>query len=123
MEDIKLTPSFFIYRSEKFEEIYKVLIDQKNVFKNRLELFTFSAIVGFKKNRRAPVVKRATEMRTEQLAEKDLVPLFTIMFNESGKDFNKMNDYEYIKKQMEEDYRKDQMTFKEYIDPFTGSKN
>ena len=30
---------------------------------------------------------------------------------------------DYIKKQMEEDYMKDQMTFKEYIDPFTGSKN
>lgn len=30
---------------------------------------------------------------------------------------------EYIKKQLEEDYMKDQMTFKEYVDPFTGSKN
>ena len=30
---------------------------------------------------------------------------------------------EYIKKQLEEDYMQDQMTFKEYIDPFTGSKN
>ena len=29
---------------------------------------------------------------------------------------------EYIKKQLEEDYMKDQMTFKEYVDPFTGSK-
>ena len=25
--------------------------------------------------------------------------------------------------QLEEDYTKDQMTMKEYIDPFTGSKN
>ena len=30
---------------------------------------------------------------------------------------------EYIKNQLEEDYAKDQMTKKEYIDPFTGSKN
>ena len=30
---------------------------------------------------------------------------------------------EYIKNQLEEDYTKDQMTMKEYIDPFTGSKN
>ena len=30
---------------------------------------------------------------------------------------------EYIKNQLEEDYMSDQMTFKEYIDPFTGSKN
>ena len=30
---------------------------------------------------------------------------------------------EYIKNQLEEDYISDQMTFKEYIDPFTGSKN
>lgn len=30
---------------------------------------------------------------------------------------------EYIKKQLEEDYTKDQITLKEYIDPFTGSKN
>lgn len=30
---------------------------------------------------------------------------------------------EYIKKQLEEDYMSDQITFKEYIDPFTGSKN
>ena len=30
---------------------------------------------------------------------------------------------EYIKAQLEEDYTQDQITFKEYIDPFTGSKN
>ena len=30
---------------------------------------------------------------------------------------------EYIKHQMEEDYIEDQMTLKEYVDPFTGSKN
>ena len=29
---------------------------------------------------------------------------------------------EYIKNQLEEDYTKDQMTLKEYVDPFTGSK-
>lgn len=29
---------------------------------------------------------------------------------------------DYIKNQLEEDYMKDQMTFKEYVDPFTGSK-
>ena len=30
---------------------------------------------------------------------------------------------EYIKSQLEEDCTKDQMTLKEYIDPFTGCKN
>ena len=30
---------------------------------------------------------------------------------------------EYIKNQLEEDYMKDQISLKEYIDPFTGSKN
>ena len=30
---------------------------------------------------------------------------------------------EYIKNQLEEDYTKDQITLKEYIDPFTGNKN
>mgnify|MGYP005953567941 CR=1 FL=1 len=29
---------------------------------------------------------------------------------------------EYIKNQLEEDYTKDQITLKEYIDPFTGNK-
>ncbi len=29
---------------------------------------------------------------------------------------------EYIRNQLEEDYTKDQMTLKEYVDPFTGSK-
>ena len=29
----------------------------------------------------------------------------------------------YIRNQLEEDYTKDQMTLKEYTDPFTGSKN
>ena len=29
----------------------------------------------------------------------------------------------YIRSQLEEDYTKDQMTLKEYTDPFTGSKN
>ena len=30
---------------------------------------------------------------------------------------------EYVKKQLQEDIMQDQLTFKEYIDPFTGSKN
>lgn len=30
---------------------------------------------------------------------------------------------EYIKNQLEEDYMKDQISLKDYIDPFTGSKN
>ena len=30
---------------------------------------------------------------------------------------------EYIRKQLEEDYASDQMTLKEYYDPFTGDKN
>lgn len=30
---------------------------------------------------------------------------------------------EYIKNQLEEDYTKDQITLKEYIDPFTGKRN
>lgn len=30
---------------------------------------------------------------------------------------------DYIKNQLEEDYTKDQMTLKEYVDPFTGSKS
>ena len=30
---------------------------------------------------------------------------------------------EYIKNQLEEDYMKDQISLKEYIEPFTGSKN
>ena len=29
----------------------------------------------------------------------------------------------YIRNQLEEDYAKDQMSLKEYTDPFTGSKN
>ena len=36
---------------------------------------------------------------------------------------NKMVISEYIKNQLEEDYANDQMTIKEYIDPFTGAKN
>ena len=30
---------------------------------------------------------------------------------------------EYIRTQLEEDYAKDQMTIKEYVDPFTGKEN
>ena len=36
---------------------------------------------------------------------------------------NKRVIEEYIRNQLEEDYTHDQITFKEYIDPFTGSKN
>ena len=36
---------------------------------------------------------------------------------------NRKQIEEYIKKQMEEDELLDQMTLKEYVDPFTGSKN
>ena len=36
---------------------------------------------------------------------------------------NKRQIEEYIKNQMEEDELLDQMTLKEYVDPFTGSKN
>ena len=35
---------------------------------------------------------------------------------------NKKQIAEYIKNQLEEDYAVDQVTMKEYIDPFTGSK-
>ena len=30
---------------------------------------------------------------------------------------------EYIRNQLEEDFAQDQMSIKEYIDPFTGAKN
>ena len=36
---------------------------------------------------------------------------------------NKKQIQEYIKKQLEEDQLADQMSIKEYIDPFTGGKN
>ena len=36
---------------------------------------------------------------------------------------NKKAIAEYIKSQLEEDYMADQISIKEYIDPFTGSKN
>ena len=36
---------------------------------------------------------------------------------------NKQAISEYIRKQLIEDEMMDQMTFKEYVDPFTGSKN
>ena len=36
---------------------------------------------------------------------------------------NKKAIREYIKSQLEEDYTKNQMTLKEYTDPFTGRKN
>lgn len=39
----------------------------------------------------------------------------------SGKDETVIK--KYIQNQIEEDYAKDQIALKEYIDPFTGSKN
>ena len=36
---------------------------------------------------------------------------------------NKKVIAEYIRKKLQEDIAADQLTFKEYIDPFTGSKN
>ena len=36
---------------------------------------------------------------------------------------NSRESWKYIRNQLEEDYTHDQITFKEYIDPFTGSKN
>jgi putative transposase len=36
---------------------------------------------------------------------------------------NKKATEEYIKNQLQEDIVADQISFKEYIDPFTGSKN
>lgn len=36
---------------------------------------------------------------------------------------NKKVISEYIKNQLEEEFANDQMTIKEYIDPFTGAKN
>ena len=36
---------------------------------------------------------------------------------------NKRVIAEYIRTQLEEDYAKDQMTIKEYVDPFTGKEN
>ena len=36
---------------------------------------------------------------------------------------NKKVIADYIRNQLEEDFSKDQITMKEYIDPFTGAKN
>ena len=36
---------------------------------------------------------------------------------------NKERIAEYIRKQLQEDIAGEQLSFKEYIDPFTGSKN
>ena len=36
---------------------------------------------------------------------------------------NKKRIAEYVRNQLQEDIANDQMTLKEYIDPFTGSKN
>ncbi len=36
---------------------------------------------------------------------------------------NKRIIAEYIRNQLEEDYAADQISLKEYMDPFTGSKN
>lgn len=36
---------------------------------------------------------------------------------------NKERIAEYIRHQLDEDIMADQLSFKEYIDPFTGSKN
>ena len=36
---------------------------------------------------------------------------------------NKKIIAEYIRNQLEEDYAADQMSIKEYVDPFTGDKN
>ena len=36
---------------------------------------------------------------------------------------NEIKIREYIRNQLQEDYTQDQMTLKEYIDPFTGKKN
>ena len=36
---------------------------------------------------------------------------------------NKKMIEEYIRSQLEDDYSSDQISIKEYIDPFTGSKN
>ena len=36
---------------------------------------------------------------------------------------NKKIIAEYIRNQLEEDYASDQMSIKEYMDPFTGDKN
>ena len=36
---------------------------------------------------------------------------------------NKQKIEEYIRNQLQEDIANDQITLKEYVDPFTGSKN
>ena len=36
---------------------------------------------------------------------------------------NKKIIVEYIRNQLEEDYAADQISIKEYVDPFTGNKN
>ena len=68
---------------------------------------------------------------------RDINKIFSIIINDVVKvKFNFANKYfvdtvgknetairNYIRNQMEEDYAKDQMSLKEYTDPFTGSKN
>ena len=49
--------------------------------------------------------------------------LFNYVDSQLQKDKNKRIIEEYIRNQLEEDHASDQISIKEYMDPFTGSKN
>lgn len=100
MERFSLEPTFNVYRSEKYDNIYTLFVDKKKIFLNRAEMFTFLAIVGYKNGRRTPIDKKSTEMRSEHIKPKELVPLMTIMFNEFDNDFSKFENYDLVKEKM-----------------------
>ena len=45
-----------------------------------------------------------------------------IKYIQNAQNKNEKKIKEYIKNQLEEDYTKDQITLKEYVDPFTGNR-
>ncbi len=100
MKDFVLKPNFFVYRSKKYDSIYELLVDKKRIFENRAGVFVFASIVGFKYNRRTKIAERATEMRSEHITEKDLLPIICMMFKEFDYDFNMFEDYDNVKKMM-----------------------
>lgn len=96
MERFTLEPNFFIYKSKKYEKIYNTL-SSKKIFNNMAEIFTFACVIGYKNKNKVKLAGRGTEMRSEHFKEKELVPLMSIIFEESNFDNDIFYDYDLIK--------------------------
>lgn len=90
-----LSEQQLIFTSKKYEPIYKVL--NKVIEIKYHDLFMLCASIGFKNNRKATVVEKGREFRSNYLSREQKSTAYSIILNDSnlGRKIDKFEDKEF----------------------------